>query len=300
MADHTSNQRVSNLKTLRPCKHELEFFIADEVELSSFRDEMASMEHPFFSLKGGDTKVREYRNKNIIVTVNPNAYGLATIFDKDVWIYTISKLQEAKNNHEKISRTICFTPYDFFITTNRDKGGRSYGEIEKSLSRLKGTTIKTNIVYSDEKQEIIEFGLIDSWRIIEDKKGKLDIGMIEVTIPDWLYQAFHKKKMLKISPDYFRIRKAIDRRIYEIARKHCGNHGEFNIYPEKLHLKTGSTALLKMFRHNVKQLAKANDLPDYQLRYDTERDVVVFNNRNLTPEKEKKEQHVVCFAHHAC
>ncbi|CAK8741727.1 hypothetical protein SODG_005045 [Sodalis praecaptivus] len=229
MADHTSNQRVRNLKTLRPRKHELEFFIADEVELSSFRDEMASMEHPFFALKGGDTKVRKYMNNNIVVTVNPNAYGLATIFDKDIWIYTISKLQEAKNNNEEISRTVCFTPYDFFITTNRDKGGRSYSEIEKSLSRLKGTTIKTNIVYSDEKQEIIEFGLIDSWRILEEKKGNLDIGMIEVTLPDWLYQALHKKKMLKISPDYFRIRKAIDRRLYEIARKHCGNQGEFTI-----------------------------------------------------------------------
>ncbi|AYB50009.1 RepB family plasmid replication initiator protein (plasmid) [Candidatus Williamhamiltonella defendens] len=290
MADHTSNQRIRNLKTLRPRKHELEFFIADEVELSSFRDEMASMEHPFFALKGGDTKVREYRNNNIIVTVNPNAYGIATIFDKDVWIYTISKLQEAKNNNEEISRTVCFTPYDFFITTNRDKGGRSYGEIEKSLSRLKGTTIKTNIVYSDEKQESIEFGLIDSWRIVEDKKGNLDIGMIEVTLPDWLYQALHKKKMLKISPDYFRIRKATDRRIYEIARKHCGHQGEFNISVEKLHLKTGSTALLKMFRHNIKQLVKSNDLPDYQMRYDVERDSVVFYNKNLTSEKKETER----------
>ncbi|PAV02407.1 hypothetical protein CBG25_11055, partial [Arsenophonus sp. ENCA] len=41
-------------------------------------------------------------NNNIVVTVNPNAYGLATIFDKDIWIYTISKLQEAKNNNEEI------------------------------------------------------------------------------------------------------------------------------------------------------------------------------------------------------
>lgn len=114
--------------------------------------------------------------------------------------------------------------------------------------------------------------------------------MIEVTLPDWLYQALHKKKMLKISPDYFRIRKAIDRRLYEIARKHCGNQGEFTIALEKLHLKTGSTALLKMFRHNIKQLAKANDLPDYSIRYDAKADMVIFNNRNLTPEQEEKEQ----------
>ncbi|MGP1946898.1 MAG: replication initiator protein A [Arsenophonus sp. NC-PG7-MAG3] len=49
----------------------------------------------------------------------------------------------------------------------------------------------------------------------------------------------HKKKILKISQDYFRSRKAIDRRIYEITHKHCGNQGEFNIALEKLHLKTG-------------------------------------------------------------
>ncbi|CAK8741712.1 hypothetical protein SODG_005030 [Sodalis praecaptivus] len=241
-------------------------------------------------MKGGDTKTRKYKNGNITVTVEPTSSGMATIFDKDVWIYSISKLQEAMNNNEEISRTICFTPYDFLVTTNREIGGRTYNELEKSLKRLAGTRITTNIVYSDEKQESIGFGLIDSWRILEEKKGNLDIGMIEVTLPDWLYQALHKKKMLKISQDYFRIRKAIDRRLYEIARKHCGSQGEFTISLEKLHLKTGSTSLLKMFRHNIKQLAKANDLPDYSIRYDAKADMVIFNNRNLTPEQEEKEQ----------
>ncbi|MGP1924972.1 MAG: replication initiator protein A [Arsenophonus sp. NEOnobi-MAG3] len=46
------------------------------------------------------------------------------------------------------------------------------------------------------------------------RKNKFNIWMIEVTLSDWLYQAFHKKKMLKISQDYFCIRKAIERRIY--------------------------------------------------------------------------------------
>ncbi|UBX30681.1 replication initiator protein A [Arsenophonus apicola] len=291
MIDLTTKTRNNNLKTLRPGKHEIEFFIADEVELSSFRDEMASMEHPFFALKGGDTNIREYQNGNVKVTVRPAVgIGLATIFDKDVWIYAISKLQESFNKNEPISRTVCFTPYDFFVTTNRNKSGRAYQEFEKSLDRLKGTTIKTNIVYSQEKQESIGFSLIDSWRIIEEKKGKLDIGMVEVTLPEWLYQALSKKKMLKISPDYFRIRKAVDRRIYEIVRKHCGNKGVFNISLEKLHLKTGSTANRAEFKRMLKNLEKANDLPDYRIFYDVERDVVVFNNRNLTYEEGVKDQ----------
>ncbi|WP_338023367.1 hypothetical protein [Arsenophonus nasoniae] len=47
------------------------------------------------------------------------------------------------------------------MTTNRAKSGKAISD-EKALSRLKGTTIKTNIVYSDDEQEMIEFGLIDS------------------------------------------------------------------------------------------------------------------------------------------
>ncbi|HGJ5890679.1 MAG TPA: replication initiator protein A [Arsenophonus apicola] len=287
MINNTIKKRLNNLKTLRPRKHEILFFIADEVELSSFRDEMVSMEHPFFALKGGDIKPRIYRNGNVSISIESTSLGLATIFDKDIWIYAISKLQESINNNRPISRTIAFTPYDFFITTNREIGGRTYKELVKSLKRLSGTRVTTNIIFSKEKQETIGFGLIDSWRIIEEQKGKLDIGMVEVTLPDWLYQAITKTKVLQISPDYFRIRKAIDRRIYEIARKHCGNQHEFVISLEKLHLKTGSTALLKMFRHNLKQLAQTNDLPDYEVLYDSSSDKVTFKNRNQnTPKAE--------------
>ncbi|HGJ5884183.1 replication initiator protein A [Arsenophonus sp.] len=289
MTYHTKKIGKHNLTTLRAPKHnQLEFFIADEVEISTFRDELASMEHPFFALKGGDTKVREYKNGNVTVIVRSLAgIGLATIFDKDIWIYAISKLQEAINSRKPISRTIAFTPYDFFITTNRDKGGKSYKELENALDRLSGTRITTNIFYSEEKQETIGFGLIDSWRILEEKKGKLDIGMVEVTLPDWLYQAITKTKVLKISADYFRIRKAIDRRIYEIARKHCGSQHEFTICLDKLHQKTGSSRELRKFRFDIKQLTKINDLPDYEILFNPTTDKVTFKNRNQnTPEAE--------------
>lgn len=278
------------MKTLRPKKYkEEEFFIADEVEISSFRDELASMEHPFFALKGGDDKVREYRNNNISVLVRPaTGIGLATVFDKDIWIYAISKLQQAIFEGKPISRTIAFTPYEFFVTTNRDKGGRSYDELKKALERLAGTRIQTNIVYSSEKQEKENFGLIDKWRILEEKKGRLDIGMVEVTLPDWLYQGITKNKVLKINSDYFRIRKAIDRRIYEIARKHCGYQKSFSLSIELLHLKSGATSNKREFKRSIKKLSLVNDLPDYEVLLDAENDCVTFTNRHFDESLEKK------------
>ncbi len=155
------------------------------------------------------------------------------------------------------------------------------------MDRLSGTRITTNIVYSEDKQESIGFGLIDSWRILEEKKGKLDIGMVEVTLPDWLYQAITKTKVLQISPDYFRIRKAIDRRLYEIARKHCGSQHEFTIFLENLLKKTGSSTALKYFRSEIKKLSISNDLPDYEILFDPTTDKVTFKNRNQnTPQAE--------------
>ncbi|WGM03650.1 replication initiator protein A [Arsenophonus nasoniae] len=288
MVYHTKKTGKHNLKTLRPHKHkQLEFFVADEVDISTFRDEIASMEHPFFALKGGDTKSREYKNGNVTVIVTPNVHGLATVFDKDIWIYVISKLQEAINNNESISRTIVFTPYDFFVTTNRAKSGRAYEDLKKALSRLSGTRIQTNIIYSDNDKKTIDFGLIDKWEIVEKQKGKLEIGMVEVTLPDWLYQAITKTKVLQINPDYFRIRKAIDRRLYEIARKHCGNQHEFTISLEKLLKKVGSTTTLKDFKQKIKPLCLTNDLPDYEIFLDISTNKVTFKNRNQkTPESE--------------
>lgn len=277
------------MKTLRPVKHEqLEFLLADNINISSVRDEIASMEHPFFSLKGGDMRDRIYKNGNVTVTVKSTSSGIATIFDKDIWLYCISKLQQRINDNEPVSRTVVFTPYDFFITTNRDKGGRSYKELEKTLSRLKGTVITTNIKHGDEKQEIIEFGLIDSWRILEEKKGSLNIGMVEVTLPNWLFTAITETKILKISNDYFRIRKAIDRRIYEIARKHCGIQYKFEITLDKLQLKTGSTSTKEKFKFNIKNLAQENNLPDYEIELDVKKNIVKFKNRN--PDSKKADE----------
>jgi plasmid replication initiation protein len=57
---------------------------------------------------------------------------------------------------------------------------------------------------------------------------------VEIKLSEWLYNAILSNELLTISPDYFNLRKPMERRIYEIARKHCGDQDVFKIGLENL------------------------------------------------------------------
>lgn len=265
-------------KHLSPNKHnQTDFFIADIFNNITFQDDITSMEHPLFALKAGDKKVREYNHNNFSITIAPHSkYGMATIHDKDIWIYCISKLMQSIYEGKEISRTIYFTIYDYLVTTNRGVDGRYYEKAKDALDRLRGTSITTNIETA-KIREARGFGLIDAWRIVEEKDGRM--VRVSVTLPEWLYRSITSKQVLTISRDYFRLRKPLDRRIYEIARKHCGNQKEWKIGLELLYKKTGSTDVLRNFRGSIKSLVATNELPDYSVCFNIESDIVIFTCR---------------------
>ena len=99
-------------------------------------------------------------------------------------------------------------------------------------------------------------------------------------MPDWLYRAIEAKQVKTISPDYFRLRKPLDRRIYELCAKHCGKQKEWHISLGTLHKKSGSMATLREFRRAVRSLVASNDSPDYRLTYDDKKDVLKVRNRD--------------------
>jgi len=265
---------------LSPIKHrQQDFFIADIFDALDFRVDLASMELPLFALKAGDVNERYYVHNGIHVRIRPQVnIGLATIHDKDLWIYAISKLVEAINQGEEVNRTIHFTVYDYLVTTNRATSGAQYERAKQALERLKGTSIS---IQSETKTDRLAggFGLIEDWTIVEKKDGRM--VRVSMTLPRWLYRSIVETQVKKISPDYFRLRKPLDRRIYELASKHCGNQKEFRINLDLLHKKSGSTAPLPKFRMNIKSLSNSNDLPDYFIQYDDKKDMVIFNNRNI-------------------
>lgn len=267
---------------LQPIRHpQKDFFVADIFDTVP-KDDTASMEHPLFALKAGDHRVRTYERNGAKIEIQPGSkFGCATIHDKDIWIYCISQMVEAMNRgREDVSRTVRFTAYDFLTVTNRDTSGRSYERMGDALERLAATRIVTNIE-TDGYRERSGFGLVDAWKVIERDQDDRMVA-VEVTLPDWLYRSIKSKQVLTLSRDYFRLRKPLDRRIYELARKHCGKQSRWQIGLAALHEKTGSTAPIRNFRGAIRDLVESNALPDYLVEFDAESDMVTFYPRSMS------------------
>lgn len=86
--------------------------------------------------------------------------------------------------------------------------------------------------------------------------------------------------VLTLNRDYFRIRKPLDRRIYELARKHCGAQSKWHVTMKVLYEKSGSRDALRNFRMAIKMLAESGELPDYRIAFDQENDAVTFYSRS--------------------
>lgn len=267
------------LALLLPDRHpQHDLFICDVAD-AVLKDIMQHMEHPFYSLsKKPETTVKRYENGDKWLQITPSVKGLATIYDKDILIYCISQIMAKLKEGEAVSPRVRINSRELLIFTNRGTSGREYQSLLDALDRLEGTRIRTNIVTGDEEQ-VDGFGLIDASSI--RRKHGLDGRLLwcEVKLSDWVFNAIRNEEVLTLHRDYFRLRKPIERRVYEIARKHCGQQKTWRITLAKLLLKTGSQSPQKRFRQMIRQLAEHDHLPDYRVTFEDEADMVVFTNR---------------------
>lgn len=282
--NHISEQE--EFSGLLPLRHpQQDLFICD-VGDAVLKNIMADMEHPFYSLsKKPETKIRRYESNGNWIQVTPSVNGLATIYDKDILIYCISQVMDALKKGQPVSQRVRINSHELLVFTNRGTSGRDYMALAEALDRLGGTRISTNIRTGDQEQ-FDTFGLIDSASI--RRKHGLDGRLLwcEVKLSDWVFNAIRSHEVLTLHRDYFRLRKPIERRIYEVARKHCGQQPTWKISLEKLIKKTGSQSPMKRFRQMVKELAECNHLPDYQVSLVD--DDAIFTNRNTLPNHDKQ------------
>lgn len=270
--------KTRNLTPLKPDYPQHDFFMCDLSD-AILKDDRISMEHPVFTLsKKPDTKIRSYEHNGAKLTITPSVLGHATIYDKDILIYAISKVMQAKNRGEKINQYIIFEAQECLrfvcrTTKNGNPGGENYRRLETALKRLKGTMLQTDIPTGNITQTNM-FGLIDSVTIHRENS---DGRVIEwgLKFSDWTWNAINANDVLTLHRDYFRLRKPLEKRVYEIARRHCNSKDQWSINLELLLKKTGSSSPKALFKQMLKAIEKTDHLPDYHIMID-DRNMVHF------------------------
>ena len=283
--DWHMTQAVRTRSPLLPDRHpDPDFFVCDLFNAAP-KGDMASMQHPIFSLSTKpDRHVRRYDHGDLFVEVKPSSDGLATVHDRDVLIYCISQVMAAINNGKQVSQVIRFQAHDLLKATNRMTNGRGYEGLKAALERLAGTRINTNITTGG-KEVFNNFGLIERFEIVREKRdGRMQD--VEVKLSDWVFSALEHNEVLTLHRDYFRLRKPIERRLYELARKHCGRQPEWRVSLPLLQKKCGAVSSLREFRRLVTNIVREDELhshiPDYSVSL-SEDDIVAFANRGTTP-----------------
>ncbi len=285
-----ADNKLAKRSPLLPDRHPIQDFFICDVTDAIPKDDMGSMEHPIFSLgTKPDLAIREYEHKGAKISVLPSALGLATIHDKDILIYCISQLMAKMNAGVSPQKTLHLKAYDLLVSTNRNTDGRGYEQLKSALDRLSGTRIRTNIKTGE--QEITEgFGLIDSWRIVrQTANGKMT--ELRINLSDWVFNAVVGREVLTLHRDYFRLRKPLERRIYEVARKHCGQQDEWAISLELLKKKCGSASEDYEFRRLLGGICNEDQqhhhIPDYAISFDGET-VRFLNRKTMKPAAPEK------------
>ena len=102
MTDDTEKKERS---PLLPVRHpHRDFFVCDIFDAAP-KSDMASMEHPLFTLSTKpDMTPRRYETNGSWLEIKPSSIGLATVFDRDILIYCISQCMAALNEGRQVHR----------------------------------------------------------------------------------------------------------------------------------------------------------------------------------------------------
>lgn len=266
-SDEESPKEISDgyRSKLLPERHpQKDFFIADVFDAAP-KSDTASMAYPLFTLSTKpDFQVKEFRQGDKWLKISPSASGLATVHDRDLLIFCISQCMAKLNKGEPIAKAIRFKAKDMLVATNRATNGKGYELLKATFRRLQGTQIETNITTGGTEQFEV-FSLVDKAKIIrEGRDGPMH--EVEIVLSDWVFSAIREKggEILTISRDYFRLRKPLERRLYELARKHCGSNPKWTFSIETLHERSGSMSSPKEFRRMLRTIIDDQEhMPDY-------------------------------------
>lgn len=263
-----SDLEIVPKKPAKPTDAQLDLFLG-ELLMPATKNDVGSMEHPLFSLsKSGDHIKRRYEHNGFFLEVTPSRHGSATIWDKDILIYVHSLMRQAMDRGEEIGERFEISAADLLRGIRRDDSGAAYSRLYAALNRLVGTTIETNIPTGAERanEETAHrvFALVAEAHVVRDKKTKR-LTRILFSPSTWFRNQVSAAHLLTINPDYFTLESGLHRRLYELARKFCGDQARWKISLLLLHKKSFSKSNINRFRFDIKDDIRNSGLPFLRL-----------------------------------
>ncbi len=262
------------MANLVPHRHRPDLFVAD-LTATPLKELAEHLEFPFFGLAPQPHHgIRRFEDEHgNYIDLLPGPYGLPTIQDQDILIYCMSMAMAEVRRGRPVPERVQMTATDLLRFANRPTGGRQYDAVEQAIYRLTTLTLKTNL-RGEETTYTELFGIVDRASMVrrhnrKDRPGAL-LGC-SIVLSAWIREALEARRVLTLHDDYFRLRTPLDRAVYQVVRKHCGEQRAWTIGLGKLQAKVGSGRRTPDFRRQIRTVARRwvdQDFLDYSIRFE--------------------------------
>jgi len=236
----------------------------DSPLIGDVRNGRQMMMHCYFAHKlikrNPITELPTYDDGQIRIEVRSTKIGVATIDDAEILLYCLGLAADKFDRGEKVTQEFTFTLKDFSDVAGLSQSGSVSKRLGEALDRLKETNIKTNIE-SGRKVFVEGFSWIENFwydrgpdQMVKGKKREGRINSITVRFCDFLWRAVViDRNLLSYNRKFFCL-SPLKRRLYELARIHCGERPAFRIGLESLRDRVGTAQELRFFKSDLEAM----------------------------------------------
>jgi plasmid replication initiation protein len=138
------------------------------------------------------------------VTIAPGYRGAATIRDRDILIFALSRAIERYNQTNKLERKVRVPLCEFLRVTGCDTEGlaaqdHAYAYLSDALFRLGSTSV---VIHGASEGTFVG-GWIDNYRIWRTKEEPEMAGEIEIGLTNVMCRAIETRGVLPLNQEYF-------------------------------------------------------------------------------------------------
>ena len=234
---------------------------------------------PLYALSNKpDIEGIKYEQDGKWMDIQPGVNGRPTIYDKDILLYCTYHIMRTKRAGGQVSSKININLSELLRFTQRGAVEKNYTALYYSIARLVSTVYTTG----GTSGLATFFSLLTHCKMEKHHGPDRHKSSSVVTLSDIVFNAIDSNEGITLNDDYFRLRKPLERRIYELAVRHCSQQPSWRIPVESLLTLSGSQSAGEKFRQMIADLIEANRLPEFRVAHDEATDIVTFSRINTS------------------